>query len=416
MKLALTLLLGAVLGALAHALFGPVAATRTVEHAPLDPHGEAPALASEVDSSLPTARGGDDRVVDPDPPAPSPSPSGERREAEGVLFSEALLAHHDTQYLRGWSEIRARPVEPSPALVAGAEAGFRERVLGLSERLGAKDAEQANETDALALSLETLDVAALLQFARDEIWIPDETFPTSERFAELWTPRTAGANLDGPGFVSGREAELTPGATLVFGPGIHVLDARRLQAENGVIPADVTLVGAGKDATLLRIGDISTRGFLERLTLRDMTLDADNDGLFDIRSVTALVDLQRVRIVRFDAGHGGCNTLSASRGAIFRARDVDFVGGYGRSPGNGDLLDGAPIIALFQNCRFERIKMRDLTPGDGSQVRFQDCRFVTEWNPIQPQPGLAFERCQYEELEPTEIETLPLSDLFPGAE
>jgi hypothetical protein len=74
------------------------------------------------------------------------------------------------------------------------------------------------------------------------------------------------------------------------------------------------------------------------------------------------------------------------------------------------------MFAPFESCRFERIEMRDLTPGGPSQVRFASCRFVTRSNPIREAPGLAFEGCVYEPLEPESIATKPQSELSPGAQ
>lgn len=413
MKLLVVLLAGAVLGAIVHALLvqaAPLPTPTDVTRAPLSTESASPGASEHA---LQPASGPSTERVAESQSAPTP----ERREAQPILFTGDLLAHHHAEYLRGWSETCQKPVQPSATLVAGAEAQFREGVLALSAMLGERDAAAANEADALAVSLETLDALALLEFARSGEWRPDEEFVGSERFGELLQPRTAGAALSGEAFAENRGATLEAGAVLRFGPGIHVLDERRLQAEGGAIPPDITLVGAGKDATLLRIGDISTRAFLERLTLLDMTLDAGNDGLFDVRSEGAVIDLQRVRIVRFDAGHGGCDVLSSYQGAVIRARDVDFIGGYGKSPGNGNLLYGKPIVASFESCRFERIEMRDLEPGQGSFVRFADCRFVlTEATPIHQAPGLHFEGCQYEPLPDEPFATKPLSDLFPGAQ
>ncbi len=414
MKLALALVLGLVLGAACTALVQPTARVVPSDPRPLDASTEPPAAAAAPDRALPGAPHGDARVDDDAPPR---APTGARRaDASDPLFSTALLAHHDAEYARGWREVRDGDIEPAPALLASAGTRFREGVLALSASLGERDAEDANERDALARSLETLDVTALLEFARGGVWRPEPGFLRSDRFEALWTPGPVSATVDGATFAADRNATLEAGVTLSFPVGVHVLDERRLADQDGVIPADVTLIGAGKDATLLRIGDISSRGFLQHLTIRDMTLDADNDGLFDLRVAGALVDLQRVRIVRFDAAHGGCTTLSSSKGGLYRLRDVDFVGGYGRSPGRGDLMDGSPILASFENCRFERIEMTDLTPGQGSQVRFTDCHFITESDPIRQEPGLAFERCRYEPLEPEDITTKPLSELFPGAQ
>ena len=113
---------------------------------------------------------------------------------------------------------------------------------------------------------------------------------------------------------------------LSFPAGIHRLDERRLRGPRGEpFPTDVTIEGAGMDATLLRLSDISIPSDVERLTIRDLTLDCENDGLFDLRSGDASLDIAGVRIVRFDASHGGCRIFTGDRGTVLvmRRRRLD---------------------------------------------------------------------------------------------
>ena len=136
------------------------------------------------------------------------------------------------------------------------------------------------------------------------------------------------------------------------------------------------------DATLLQLGDIGIRGDVQRLAFRDLTLDAGNDGLFDMRSGALVLDLERVRIVRFDAAHGGCHVFDA-RGVLIRARDSKIIGGYGRHPGHGDLFRSGPILARFSRCRFELLDMSLSRVGSRGRVLFQDCSFhLLEENPM----------------------------------
>ena len=208
---------------------------------------------------------------------------------------------------------------------------------------------------------------------------------------------------------------------LSFGPGIHTLDERRFRGEDrSGIPKDVTIIGAGRDSTLLQMGDISSRTTVDRLTFRNITLDAQNDGLFDLRLGSLSLHLESVRIVRFDAGHGGCSIFSVRGGSVLRARDSQIVGGYGRAPGRGGLFRGTPFLARFTNCHLELVELRLERLGRDSKAVFQNCSFVRPEGDADPvlvqNPSVAFYGCRSRMLETRNRHGLQrdLSELFYG--
>jgi len=72
------------------------------------------------------------------------------------------------------------------------------------------------------------------------------------------------------------------------------------------------------------------------------------------QAAALVLDLESVRIIGFDAGHGGCNIFDARKGNVIQARDSDFIGGYGKAPGLGYLFSsGQSILARFTNCHLE---------------------------------------------------------------
>lgn len=315
----------------------------------------------------------------PGPPAePSSAPSrapvadddDSRRAADDPLFSDALLAHYREHFQRGW--LSARQPGPDAAQVAEGEREFRAAVLAMPAQLGARHADEQNERDALAEALaEGNGIALIAAFASGE-YEGDRDELVGEVLDATMEPKHAAGERDGEAFLSGDEP-LTQGVTIRFGAGVFDLDERRLRGEDrSTIPSDVTIVGAGMDSTLLRVGDISIREHVERLRFRDLTIDAENDGMFDLRTGAAVLDLERVRLVRFDAAHGGCYAFSVREGVALRARNCEIIGGYGRSPGNGNLFRSPATIARFEDCRFELIRMR--LPYDG-EVLFQGCSF-----------------------------------------
>ncbi|MCB9913788.1 MAG: hypothetical protein H6828_01410 [Planctomycetes bacterium] len=257
----------------------------------------------------------------------------------------------------------------------------------------------------------------------EDVWAPTPADLDQAAVAAMFAPQRAGGALDGAEFVATPDARLEAGTTLRFGPGVHVLDERRLRGEDGrTLPSDVTIVGAGKDATLLRLGDLGAQGSLARLAFRDLTLDCDDDGLFDHRSDVSSVRMERVRVVRFDAGHGGCTVFSFNGGAVVHATDCEFLGGYGRAPGRGSLLrPGPPFLMRFERCRFRLIELRFLSSLDAdSAAVLVGCQFeLLGSDPL----GWSNEHVRLEgcsstpipaDTPPAELQ-LQLTDLFPGA-
>ena len=184
------------------------------------------------------------------------------------------------------------------------------------------------------------------------------------------------------------------------------------------IPKDVTILGAGRDTTLLQMGDIGSYEDIERITFRNISLDTQNDGLFDQRRGSLSIHLEAVRIVRFDAGHGGCQIFRTRGGTAVTAVDTEFMGGYGRNPGMARFLDGEPFLGSFKNCVIELVNMGNLRSLDEGQVHFEGCHFHLE----EPDPRnwsnsrVSLAGCTYEVI-PSDASDLKknLQDLFPEA-
>lgn len=195
----------------------------------------------------------------------------------------------------------------------------------------------------------------------------------------LLAHRTIGPQLDGPTRLADRGDLVDDGTTLVFGPGVHAPSWDAIGDGRNQMPRDLTIQGAGMDVTLIRLSDFSPRDVVWNLHLRDCTIDCGNDGAFDLRNREASVFAQRVRFVRFDAGHGGCDLFtSGGKGGAVYALSCVFAGGYGSSPGAGNILEDIKV-ARFEDCSFERITYAVLggynDVGGAAFVRcvFRDC-------------------------------------------
>jgi hypothetical protein len=88
------------------------------------------------------------------------------------------------------------------------------------------------------------------------------------------------------------------------------------------------------------------------LTLRDLTIHCNDNGLTDLRSrLPATIRLVRCRVIGFDAGHGGCDLFTGTVGAML-AEDSRIEMGFGRSPGNTELFDlrGGACVVRMERC------------------------------------------------------------------
>lgn len=405
-----------VLIALFSVLVGWFAARSFTEEAP-DPLGVMPMeetpIAQESPGELPAketaeaAQTGERvarEVVEPGP--------DELRADE--LFSMTLLAMFDQEFRRGW--MSQRSAEPQPGDSSEGEKDFRAGVLALPFSLGARGAEEANGQEQLELAIEGGDWITLLGAIDDGRYEPSVAEASGAMIDQVMVRQASRSSIDGTNFANDDSMALLAGTEIVFGPGVHSLNERRLRGPDGsTLPADITVSGAGMDVTLLRINDISVRGVVERLAFRDLTIDAEGDGLFDLRYAQALLALERVRIVNFDAGHGGCYLFDVREGTMLLASQCEFVGGYGKSPGRGHLFRSDPVVARFEDCSFSYF---DVNPPSGERISFSNCRFeLLNRNPIPNAPaGVVYKNCTFTrplgEVEDRSTLKKKLSDLF----
>lgn len=349
-------------------------------------HGEAPMAPRAGARSAEAAPPGDDApgavpAAQRNAPAAAPAPIAVGREA-GELVTAALLEHARREFVRGWRDVRADG--PPGEAVEAAVREYQTTVETLAHELGRRAAARHSEDEAKAALLAGDDLGALL----DAVEAHDPGLPAfvdAPRFATLFAPRGGGSVVDGTSLERGRG--VADGAVVAFPAGVFTLP--NLNRTDGY-PSDVTVRGAGMDATLLVASSQGWRGPFTRLVIEDCTVHAAD--LVDARQGPATLCLRRVRLVGFDTGAGGSTALSASGGCAMLATDCRFESGYGRHPGgHANLLSarGARLVR-FERCVAERISLAD---ADVASVLFVDCTF-TEMLHDQPQ-GPTFRNCRW---------------------
>ena len=194
--------------------------------------------------------------------------------------------------------------------------------------------------------------------------------------------------IDGADFTKrlqeGKRPEIPEWSILSFGEGRFDLSRMFKDGYFSRFPPNVMFRGKGIDKTLLifRHG-ISCCHYIERLRFSDLTIDAVNGPRFNIRAQRVSLDFERTRVVRFDSGSAGSSLfyIDADYGeGIVRARDSEFICGYGRGSKAGTLCRHDQFLASFSNCRFVLMNFcledHHWKPGEGWQILFDRCHFT----------------------------------------
>ena len=269
----------------------------------------------------------------------------ERSAEPESLFGPPLRAYAEAELARGWAEIRSDSMPPER--FAYLVDSYIENLRITPAAWGRDEANAKNEDEGKAPVAETSDGGDWREMT-DEARRALAADPA--RFAEIFRPRVSGRVHDGPTLAVG--APLADGDVLRYPAG--VFRVRDLAQGREPSPADVTLRGAGMDATLLVLDELDPRGALERFAIENCTVFAEQ-GIADVRG--AIVALSRIRLVGFDCGSGGSCALSLDRDAAVSAADCRFEGGYGRAPVFATLMNTSPLIARFESCSFERVSL-----------------------------------------------------------
>lgn len=349
-------------------------------------------------------------------PARAPEPRAqrtleERQPAEhpsDVLITEALREHARAGFARGWGQLRRD--ELSLAKREELLAEFERTVLALPESRGRHAAELELEREAKARALSSsdgVDWLARVEANTEELAL---CAADPERFAGFFRPRSSGAAIDGPTLRD--EDPLADGSTIQFPAGVFAV--ADLARDRTPFPKDVTVRGAGRDATLLVMQDLNPRSALERFTVEDCTVFAERGSLVDVRSGPAVLTLRRMRLTGFDCGAGGSYALEL-RASALSAIQCRFESGYGRNPdGLANLMrGGSALAARFEGCVFERMSLQGATQKG---VVFAHCSMIDLLD--EPGPGPVYQDCSITVLPPekvydAEVRTRDLNELFP---
>lgn len=337
---------------------------------------------------------------------------------EVLLIHPGLEEHGREGIRRGWLAVRKGEIPD--ALLEEGLSEYERVVLDSPEAIGRRLATRENERDAVRADAATGGVFALIATLNDGSAGPmPELVADAESFSRFFPRAAPERGVNGMNHLAKPDEAIEDGTTLSFPAGVFRLE--RLMEDKDPFPRDVTVSGAGMDATLLIFGDLSTRHRLRNFTVRDCTLFTGDDYAFDLRVEPASIQFDRVRVCGFDMGAGSSCMLQAP-GAAFYARGCHIVGGYGRSPTSGQLfrVDAPGLLARFENCRLELVDIGHRRLEQGATVAFVNCvmKDILSWGPPPKEldhPGivLAGTVIDWIDYSRTKPEKKDLNDLFP---
>ena len=338
---------------------------------------------------------------------------------EPGAISEALRSSAREGIAQGWSEVRdvEIPQATLEELLLRYEWLLRnERLRQTPRELGRHAAEEANARDARWSALGLGDARTWLELEPDAGELAAVAVDP-ERFAALFQPRSRGPAVEPSTLAEG--GALADGSVIAYPAG--VFRVRELTRLLPPFPADLTVRGAGMDATLLVLDTIRTSSGIERLAVEDCTLFVE--PMLDVRGRASVFALRRVRIVGFDCGGGVSHALEVDAAAVW-ASQCRFEGGYGSEPeGHAKLIRSlGPLVARFDACTFERMILHSANrPG----IAFTDCVMTDLFDEPSQSSSLhttsegLYLNCRItlvppEQRHDRDVLSRDLNDLFPG--
>ncbi len=396
---------------------GTDSSLRGLDSKPSDPASRSP--GSPQSGGAPKSDASTDPAIDAGTPEKDPRPATDASLIGDRLRQYALARITETILQR-------RAVAPPEEDIERLLAEFERRVLALPMEIAAAYSEEQDEREVTERALETGDGAELLaQWAANQYEPPDSV--DTEWIQRSLAPRPVRTTLPGRRLTSSDDPaeepiELEDGTTIEFGAGVFELDSRILTRQDP-FPSDITIQGAGIDSTLLRLTqDLGMRSNVERLRLQNLTIDGRNDGIFDLRMGSLVLEMEGVRVVGFDAGHGGSYVFAVSGGTILQATSCEFLGGYTETPGQGHLFrptSQAGFLASFRSCRFElhSLELQRIT-RQNARILFEQCSFELMQDDLsKPVDGVELRDCRvgerYDYQKMSEYQR-DLADLFPA--
>ncbi len=365
--------------------------------------GFAPAL---VASHQPLPQGADTSGVvrETEPPLENVAPTRENvsaREAppatENTRSSPedvigARLREYARQGIRAaWKDSRGDEI--SDERLERGMHDFEISVLSLPAAIGRRLAAERSREELLARDAQSGGAFALLEKLNKEPTPMLELASDPAAMQALLARGSPETTVRAEGLGKSLAKQLESGKTYSYPAGVYAIEINF----NGVqqVPQEVTIAGAGMDATLLVLTqDIYADKPLQRFSIRDCTVFTNDNYLFDQRGAPATVLLERVRVVGFDMGAGSSCALSFSGGLVLLARDCRFEGGYGRSPQHGRLMsiNSPALVARMERCRVDRVTLE----AEGmSTVVFSQCTLSDLLDPqlrfATPEKRMAYE-------------------------
>lgn len=288
------------------------------------------------------------------------------------MFSARLLQHAMDGIRSGWAQTREN--EPSEDELQVGLGMFREQTLQVPGSVGRYLAKRRSEAEMALEDARTGGVFKVLERLDEGAEGPlFDVVDSSKVFDQFFQRAEGGPSLDGAHGI-GRQDPVPDGSTLLFTAGVHsISDFGRKWRKH--YPRDLTIRGAGKDATMIVLrSDLSAHDTVRNLTFENCTVHANGNYLFDVRTPKMSVTVRSCRLLGWTTG-AGASCLFGTEALALRVVDTEITGVYNRHPASGKLFDVRTngLLARFENCTFDALDMFRGTRG-GATLVFVNCR------------------------------------------
>lgn len=333
-------------------------------------------------------------------------------------FGPALMAYARKGIGEGWRS--ARPDEPREDEVEIGVTRFEEQTRALPFILGRQLAKRRTDAEQAVEDARTGGLFSVLeQLQASEVEGPlFELVDSPKVFDEFFQSTSQGSGADGRSVMRDGEPP-ADGTILEFPAGVFELpDFGGTSAWRQRYPRDITIRGAGRDATMLVLrSDLSAYQRVRNLTIENCTINADNNYMFDIRQPAMSLTIRRARLVAWQAG-AGSSCLFGTEALALRCVDTEITGAYNRIMSSGQFFDvrHPGLLARFDNCTIDATRPFE-SFSDGGTVLFSNCRMTNllAWGPPQIPQGVRLVGSPLQWYDGEDPETLKrdLNELFP---
>ena len=315
----------------------------------------------------------------------------------GFTLSNVISKSAEQEFRQSYLKAHGKP--PTEEVVEAAMKQLRRQFKEMPTQLGRQIAEANKRNELIREASKGYDATAFLMeiVQGGSIQTPDGDFQ-KHHFAKYLPSYTPTSTFDG-GLVTGRPVindelgAIKPLTEIEFPQGSFQVDSRSLTMpfRHGYpfdfFPENVFISGAGKNKTVLTMDELRFDSPIRNLTIRDVSILTNRNGLFRLIGGTS-IQMQNVRVITFDAAH-----VFEGFGAMIRAQNCEFIESFVNRRRDANLFQVDPLFCHLQDCTIVGFKDGVFpTRLQNSRVWVENCDLD---HPLQKAEDVKYISCDF---------------------